>query len=271
MLLHKIAEQFSQKEFPRACAKTFITVPDGNIPSSSWSLGNKILMMMSGTADARGYRQWEKVGRHVKKGSKAIYILVPMTKKIEDKKTGEERVAMIGFRGAPVFCYEDTEGQRLKTYEPRVLPPLFDLAKKNGIDVRYANSKNGEYGSIQLHTKKITLSTESHDTFLHELMHWYDGKKYKLKPKQDAEQEIVAQLGACVLAEMYGYDAREYTWNYVSSYAETKSPQEIGQRCFRVLGRVQQAVNAILYDADEWVKEAENPRLKENRPIEVEN
>ena len=38
-----------------------------------------------------------------------------MTKKIKDKKTDEERVAMMGFRGAPVFRYEDTEGQQLET------------------------------------------------------------------------------------------------------------------------------------------------------------
>jgi len=33
------------------------------------------------TEDARGFRQWQKVGRRVKKGAKAFYILAPIRKK----------------------------------------------------------------------------------------------------------------------------------------------------------------------------------------------
>lgn len=96
----------------------------------------------------------------------------------------------------------------------------------------------------------MTLSTEAPDAFLHELVHWYDDKNKKLKPGQDPEQETVAQLGACVLAKMYGYDSESYTWNYIAAYAEADSPQDVGQMCFKVLSRVQKAITVILDDAE---------------------
>ena len=247
-LLKNIVAVFSQTKFPNICAKAMINAPE--IPSSAWSLGNQILMLLSETTDARGYRQWAKVYRNVKKGSKAIYILVPMQKKITDKKTDEDKMMTIGFKGMPVFRYEDTEGMQLKKYNPKVLPPLFHLAEKNGIDIRWKNSDNGEYASIDVNSNKMTLSTEAPDTFLHELVHWYDNKDVKLKPGQDPEQETVAHLGACVLAKMYGYDVERYTWNYIARYVQSDSPQKVGQMCFRVLGRVQKSINAILEDAE---------------------
>ncbi len=248
VILQDIAKRFSEKEFAGTCAKIFINATD--IPSASWSLGNQLLMLFSGTTDARGYNQWRKVYRNVKKGSKAIYILVPMQKKIIDKETEDSKMVTIGFRGIPVFAYEDTDGMPLKEYIPKTLPPLFGLAEKNGIDVIWKNSHHGEYGSINPKSKDMTLSTESPDTFLHEMVHWYDNKNQKLKLGQDPEQETVAQLGACVLAKMYGYDAEIYTWNYIASYVESDAPQDVGQMCFRVLSRVQKAINAILEDAE---------------------
>jgi hypothetical protein len=248
LLLEDIAKMFSTKEFPDMCAKAFITNATDK-PSSSWSIGNQILMIFSGTCDARGFRQWEQAKRHVRKGAKAIYILAPIQKKVKAKDSDEDKIVTIGFRGMPVFRYEDTEGQPLKEFVPAKLPPLFGLAEKNGISVAWKNSSHGEYGSIDIINKSMILCTESPDTFLHELVHWYDAKNEKLKPGQDQEQETVAQLGACVLAKMYGYDTERYTWNYIASYANTDSPQEVGQMCFKVLGMVQKAINAILDDA----------------------
>jgi hypothetical protein len=44
------------------------------------------VIFLSGTQDARGFRQWKQVGRYVRKGGKAIYILVPrITKTVDDE------------------------------------------------------------------------------------------------------------------------------------------------------------------------------------------
>ena len=84
-----IIAAFEKEEIPEAIAYSMFPIAD--IPSSKWSLLNRTIMFLSGTQDARGYRQWQQVGRHVKKGSRAFYILVPKISKTVDNKTGEDR------------------------------------------------------------------------------------------------------------------------------------------------------------------------------------
>ncbi len=63
----------------------------GDIPADKWSFLNRLLMYLNNTEDARGFRQWQQVGRHVKKGSKAFYILAPLLKTVIDEETTEEK------------------------------------------------------------------------------------------------------------------------------------------------------------------------------------
>lgn len=54
------------------------------IPSDNWSFLNRLLMYLNNTDDARGFRQWKQAGRYIKKGSKALYILAPILKTMEE-------------------------------------------------------------------------------------------------------------------------------------------------------------------------------------------
>src|SRR5271156_1129958 len=74
--LEKIVQLFSSKELPSLCVKALINAPQK--PSSKWSLGNQLLMLLAGTSDARGFRQWNEVGRRVARDKKAIWILGPV-------------------------------------------------------------------------------------------------------------------------------------------------------------------------------------------------
>ena len=108
--LEKIVALFSSKQLPGLCAKALINSPGK--PSSKWSLGNQILVLLAGTYDARGFRQWNEVGRSVTKGAKAFYILGPVRKRIRRKTLDEhegqsEEFAdvLVGFMPVPVFRY----------------------------------------------------------------------------------------------------------------------------------------------------------------------
>ena len=79
-------------------------------------------MFLSGTMDARGYRQWQRANRYVKKGSKALYIIVSYIKVIEDE-LDERQHALKGFGLSPVFAVENTEGSDLE-YENIELPDV---------------------------------------------------------------------------------------------------------------------------------------------------
>ncbi|MDP6088522.1 MAG: hypothetical protein QGF68_21160, partial [Nitrospinota bacterium] len=97
----------------------------GEHPSDRWTFANQVLSFItSGSLDTRGIRQWNEVGRKVKKGSKAGFILIPITRKVEkeDPQTGEmvERSLPVGFKSCPVFAVESTEGDpvTLPDYTP---------------------------------------------------------------------------------------------------------------------------------------------------------
>ena len=105
-----ILGMFTDGDMPERIASTVIARMEGLAPMASWSLGNQLLALRAGTTDARGYRQWEAVGRHVAKGERAVWILAPCTRKLTetDAATGETstRPIVTGFKAIPVFAYE---------------------------------------------------------------------------------------------------------------------------------------------------------------------
>ncbi len=117
--LAKIVALFSSKELPDLCVKAMISAPEK--PSSNWSLGNQLLMLMAGTSDARGYRQWTEVNRWVARDKKAIWILGPVRKKVRQESSEDEKEArgedakeiLVGFKAIPVFRYEDARHESL--------------------------------------------------------------------------------------------------------------------------------------------------------------
>lgn len=72
--LQAVLDLFESGDLPARVAETVIARHEGDSPMAAWSLGNQILCLLNGTADARGFRQWKEVGRHVRKGAKATYI-----------------------------------------------------------------------------------------------------------------------------------------------------------------------------------------------------
>ncbi len=235
-----LLESFKSGDLPEAVARTYIDFPD--VPCARYSVVNRLLIMFARTGDARGYRQWEKAGRRVKKGTKAFYIFVP---KIVPRKNkdGEEETACTGFAMVPMFRYEDTEGQPLPEHAPVTIPPLVDVARKAGIGVTWGRSTRGEYGYFSPGSNQINLSSEDPNVFFHELVHAYDNKTTKLKGGQDPVQECVAEFGACVLARVFGIRVDKSSYDYIKAYNG-----EVPNMCQRVLTRVDKIVRTILKD-----------------------
>lgn len=140
-VLNGILDCFKSGDVPVAIAKVMFPVID--TPSAKWSLLNRTFIMLSGTADARGYRQWLSVNRHVCKGAKAVFILVPFIKKQED--TDDKRLTGFGLK--PVFRVEDTDGEPLP-YQTIQLPPLplIEKAEAWGISVKAVPGNYQYYG-----------------------------------------------------------------------------------------------------------------------------
>lgn len=225
MMTELAAKLTSSEEVSGFLTKTLYVLDGSAIPCSSWSAMNRFFISLTGTLDARGYRQWQEVGRNVKKGAKAVYILVPCFGK-KEVEGGDEVEVLKFFKRVPVFRYEDTEGEPLE-YQERMEAlnagikalPLYNVAESIGIPVAYAYSAGGKYyGCYKYGTEKaIELCTDSEQTFFHELAHAID-HELGFWSDSDAEMnEIVAEFTACFLASQYGKHANLlYTRNYIA-------------------------------------------------------
>ena len=260
-----LLEMFRTGQMPEAVALTIIRRREGDDqPSFHWSIGNQILMLFQGTADARGFRQWQQVGRYVKQGARAIHILGPLTAKIKevDEQTGQESEKLIitGFKGIPVFRYEDTEGQLLEKpdYTPPELPPFWDVAEHLGIALEYAPCDGGYYGAYSPSRQKITLCSQDVFVFLHELAHGVHGTLRELKKGNDPEQEIIAETAAAVLCQLQGitgYESQAYS--YIEEYSAKLKQTAVLQAVMRVLVEVESIVLKVLEIAEKLEAEQE--------------
>jgi antirestriction protein ArdC len=255
-------------EMPAAIATLTIRRQAGDPPSDSWSLGNRLLVFMADTEDARGFRQWEQAGRHVVKGARAIHILGPIARKVhgEDPDTAEptERTIIRGFKAIPVFRLEDTDGEALQVpdHAPPVLPPLAEVAEAWGIKVAYRPDRGGGYyGAYSPTTDRIELVTHAEATFFHELAHAAHRRLGGITSAgQDSRQEIVAETSAAALCLMYGLQAYATpAAQYVAAYAGVGA-DDAARGALRHLSESKAVLELILGAAQaSWRSEMELP------------
>lgn len=104
------------------------------VVSDGWSFRNQLIVMLRGHSEARGYKPWEVVGRRVRPGEKAFYIMAPLLKARPEadqparraKKGGQDTTGpakvVIGYRAVPVFGLEQTQPVEAWTEEKKYHP-----------------------------------------------------------------------------------------------------------------------------------------------------
>ena len=146
-----------------------------------------ILYQMPQATRVAGFRKWQELGRWVKKGSRAIGILVPRIRKIAEiaPNNGElnEEEEVTGFFPASVFDISQTGGQPLPDIDITVngdnyrhfLQYLLDFCAARNIKVDFRNlGINGLYGYSKVGQIAITdaesINTQV-NTMVHEIGH----------------------------------------------------------------------------------------------------
>jgi hypothetical protein len=77
--INQLLQVWESGDLPRHIERSTIRRQAGSIRAcDSWSLGNQLLMLLAGTDDARGFRQWEQIGRRVHKGERGLLHLRPL-------------------------------------------------------------------------------------------------------------------------------------------------------------------------------------------------
>lgn len=277
-ILSQLRTAIEQDTLPATVAVSILQEKAIDKPSNRWSIGNRVIMKLNGTEDARGIRQWNAVGRRVHKGAKAFFILGPVYKtvieeevlEVRDPDTGEvrtevrpkEKQVLVGFKGIPVFRYEDTEGDPLPevSYEPPALPPLAEVARYYGVPIRYGPFIERFYGYYRPGVQQeIYLCTHDEDVFFHELAHAAHHRiQGGLKAGRDPHQEMVASLAAAILSELYGFRLYvrrnvEYAKAYAALFNRDADPRRVLATVLRVLEEAARVVRRILEDAEKAV------------------
>ena len=247
--LDQVVEQFKSGDLSPIVDLARIQRQGEPIPSEQWTLSNRVLaLIQTGSMDCRGYRQWQKVNRHVRKGERAAYILAPLMLQVEDKDTGEQRQILRGFRSVAVFADHQTEGEDLPEvdYAPAEIPPLEDVARSMGIDVRYLPLPEDRLGACSVDGERIKLGSHDPMVFFHELGHAAHAKLAgKLQGGQHTGQETVAEFTAAVLMHLYGLgDRTGNCWRYIQGYA----PDPL-QAIVKALGTVEKVLALLLEEA----------------------
>jgi|CXWL01.1.fsa_nt_gi antirestriction protein ArdC len=271
----RFLEAFQSGNLPARLAKVYFTLPDPRIPCRRWSIRNQFITVMQGHDDARGFRQWLEVGRHVKKGESAFFILNPVLPpsrrdRNEDSETeapAERQANAVrvprGFRFQAVFGYDQTDGAPLPLYEEQRRKvealPLLEVARAWDLEVR-PQARAVERDACGLYVpeqKRIGLAVENLSTWAHELVHAAEDRLGRLLTgerthEQHVEQEVVAQLGGAILLEELGY-SREADLGGCYAYLkyQCKDSAAVLAACDRLLKRTLAAVTLILDTADE--------------------
>ena len=244
--LDKILELFESGDVPQALSVTLL--PRLDLPSSRWSITNRLIMYMNDTEDARGFKQWQQAGRRVIPKSKAFYIICPLTV-TKEKKDGEKETIVIGYRAAPVFRIEDTDGKEITVEHlpPPQLPPLYEVAQSWGISVDWQGYPGASYGYYKPSTKEIVLATHDEAIFFHELAHISHEKVLSDLSKVEVwRKECVAELTASVLAHLYGKRCNSGAhYRYIQKYAQDAN-LDVYHACIAVISDVSKCLNLIL-------------------------
>jgi hypothetical protein len=255
-VISNLLECFKTKNIPQVVAYSKFPIP--NIPSSKWSYLNQLIMLVNDSIDCRGFLQWKEINRNVKKGAKAIYILVPYMKNIENDKDNsgdsEAEPVLMGFMAKPVFRAEDTEGEALD-YEDINLPKhcLLEIAEQLGVSIKTVPGSYKYYGYFDPKDREIGLATPEEKTFYHELAHAAHSKvNNNLKWGQDPAQEIVAEFSAQVICQMVGKTLDKHLGNsygYIEHYAQSleMTPHKA---VLSLLSEVDKVLKVILHEEE---------------------
>lgn len=256
----RIVDLFRSGDVPAALSQVFIRLNE-DIPCRKWSWSNQLLTALAGFDDARGFRQWQDVGRHVRKGEHGFPILCPVQKPVTrtDPDTGENvrAVAVVGFSSTVVFGYEQTEGEPLPDRESSRgfvdALPLVDVAKAWGLSVRTFSGQSGGALGWYRPASAIALGVENLSTWAHELMHAADDRLGNLKPNGNRwADETVAELGGCVLLDVLGLEReadKGGCWDYIRHYAEEAKLAPIAA-IQKVTARTCNAVALVLAESE---------------------
>ncbi len=220
-----------------------------------YSFGNVVLIasQLPGASQVAGFRAWLKLGRSVRKGERAIWILAPMVAKRAKGEDAGEDCVIAGFKYVAVFDISQTEGaelpapcRKLVGEEPlQHVGRLTEVADSLGFSVESLELADGVNGdcSFELHRIRIerrNAPAQRVKTLAHELAH---ALLHRAAPDRRLA-ELEAESTAYVVCHHLGLDSASYTFGYVAIWAGGGEEAVAGIRASG--SRIQGAASTII-------------------------
>jgi hypothetical protein len=194
-------------------------------------------MQRPDTAAVAGYRTWQKVGRQVKRGSEAIWVLGPVKYKVEleNQDTGEKSsaIALRGFKPVPVFALEDTDGPELPQpahlageAPAAIWDGLTGMLADRGYTVERSLIASRAKGDTNPADHRVRIDSrlpamEALAVLFHEYHHVYLGhvedlEQYRL---HRGRMETEAESATYVAMTALGFDTGDWSIDYVAGWS----------------------------------------------------
>ena len=229
-----------------------------------YSFNNTLLIAMQ-RPDATlvtGYRNWQSMGRQVKKGEKGITILAPapIKRKREQEildqnnkplldgngkpKTEEVEVLIPHFKPTTVFDISQTDGEPIETLAPEELTEAvadYELFMKaitevSPVPIRFDEIEGEAKGYYHSVDKEIviqkgmsdsqTIKTAIHETG-HARLHDKDLMAEQGIEKDRLTKEVEAESVAYCVCSAFGVDTSEYSFPYIAGWSSGRDMKEL--------------------------------------------
>jgi hypothetical protein len=225
----------------------FISLWSSNLNLHEYSIGNVILAWAQypQVSMLSGFKNWQKLGRTVCKGEKAIRILAPLTRKVKDKDTDEDIYIVKGFKYVNVFDVNQTEGENLEFGHPdKVKGDIsFDKIKQISplpVIVQYSGTSNANVNKERILVAPKDNEAQMVSSLLHEIAH------YKLNhigaDLDKAIKEIEAEAVSYLVTRYLGLQ-NEKSQYYIRSWSS--STEELRGRGKKVISVAESIIREI--------------------------
>ncbi len=208
----------------------------------SYSLNNTLLIyrqcpMASYIA---GFNKWKELGYRVKKGAKAIHILIPLIRKERGKASETEKDVLYGFKRGNVFDLSQVEATKEAQKLPSIdtglkltkhvttKPDQLLIATESFIEQHCPIIESGELGSAmgmtngkEIYIKPNTNRVDTAGILVHEFCHYWNHFKENRRDLTKNHKESEAELTTLIFGSFFSLNT-EGTYKYLAMYRKER-------------------------------------------------
>ena len=227
-----------------------------------YSVGNAILIQLQkpNATHVAGFRAWQRLGRHVKKGEHAIAIMAPVVYRRKagaddtDETEDADDESVTTFKTAYVFDISQTDGKPLPEFARAqgnpgaCLERLETFVADRGIKLERRESlrmAEGVSTGGRILLKDSLAPAEELSVLAHELSHEMLHHDPSDRPKEKTVREAEAEAVAYVVCQGIGLDVNTASSDYIQLYdGDKKTLMQSLERIQRTAAEILEAVAA---------------------------